>query len=82
MLAEILEITEEEEAALAAVTILAVVDFPAPPAADPMRHARGVMQRSILTCSLLDRVLACGGDIPSYERIMREFIWTPAPGGR
>ena len=82
MFAEILEITEEEEAAPAAVMILAVVNLSAKPAVDPLRHARVVMQRSILTYSLLDRALACGSDIPSYERIMREFIWTPPPGGR
>ena len=80
MLAEVLAI--EEEAALPAAAILAVIDLPVPPPVDPLRHARVQMQRSILTYSLLDRVLACGGDIPSYERIMREFIWTPNPGGR
>lgn len=44
---------------------------------DPLRHARQQLQRSILTNSLLDRVLSCGGDIPSYERVLRTFIWTP-----
>lgn len=81
MLAEVLVIAEEE-AAPPAATVLAVVNLPALPAVDPLRYARVAMQRSVLTYSLLDRALACGGDILTYERIMREFIWTPPPGGR
>ena len=60
--------------------IVAVATLPA--VADPLRYARQQMQRSILTNSLLDRVLSCGGDIPSYERVLRTFIWTPSIDGR
>lgn len=49
--------------------------------ADPLRIARQKMQRSILTNSLLSRVLSCGGDLPSYERVLRTFIWTPTADG-
>jgi hypothetical protein len=53
-----------------------------PQAADPLRIARQQMQRSVLTNSLLSRVLSCGGDLPSYERVLRTFIWTPTADGR
>lgn len=53
-----------------------------PQVADPLRNARKQMQRSILTNSLLSRVLSCGGDLPSYERVLRTFSWTPTADGR
>ncbi len=77
MLAELIPpVVEAETPSL----IVAVATCPV--IADPLRHARQQMQRSILTNSLLDRVLSCGGDIPSYERVLRTFIWTPSIDGR
>ena len=67
-----------EESTYAALVVVAVVETPV----DPLRHARSQVQRSILTHSLLDRVLSCGVDLPSYEKVMREFIWTPTASGR
>lgn len=76
MLAELMPPVEVEKPSL----VIAVATYPI--VADPLRHARQQMQRSILTNSLLDRVLSCGGDIPTYERVLRTFIWTPSIDGR
>ncbi|MEZ5924854.1 MAG: hypothetical protein R3D57_10785 [Hyphomicrobiaceae bacterium] len=80
MLAEpILQFEEEIAPATAVATaVIAVIQ----PKVDPLRHARAQVQRSILTYSVLSRVLGCGADLPSYERILREFIWTPSSTGR
>ena len=74
MLADFIPTAEEEAARRVSPVAIAIATI-APPA-DPFRHARLQFQRSILTNSLLERALACGADLPSYEKIMREFIWT------
>jgi hypothetical protein len=82
MLAEVITITDESAVRPAAPPVLTVFARVVEPAGDPLRHARALIQRSILTYSLLDRALACGSDLASYQRLMREFIWTPSRGGR
>jgi hypothetical protein len=69
----------DEEVALPAIAVIAMADTPP---IDPFRHARAQFQRSILTRSLFDRVLACGSDLSSYEKVLRDFIWTPTATGR